>query len=82
MKGENAIDGWTLVHVGSGIALRKLRVKWETAFALMVGMEIFEWHMRKPSGGLGTGLQENESPRNIATDLAAGALGFWIANRL
>jgi hypothetical protein len=83
--GEAPFDRWSLVHVGSGIALGLVFADW-TGFlivvALLVGYEALEGILRhiKPDPN-GKGLFEYESWPNIIADVLVGLAGF-VAIRL
>ena len=74
-KGEQALDGWSFVHFGAGLALGLAPIGWWTATALVVGYEGLEALLRRIKLEDG-GLFEYESWANIAADVVLGLLGF------
>lgn len=80
--GELPFDRWTLVHVGSGLALGFLLDSFLVVLALLIGYEALEGVLRhiKPDPN-GKGLFEYESWPNIIADVLMGQAGF-VAVRL
>jgi hypothetical protein len=81
MRGEAAFDAWSLVHLVSGVVMRRMGFRFHNALALMIATEIIEAKLRIKSGGLGAGMQEHESPKNIAGDLLFGGIGWMIGGK-
>lgn len=80
-RGEAALDAWTWVHVGSGVALGVLLRSWWVVLALLVAYEAFEGVLRRIKLEEG-GLFEYESWPNIVADVVAGMAGFAAARLL
>ena len=76
-KGEAALDRWSWAHVGTGVALAKVRVGPWVAVLLLVGFDVLEAALRRVNLD-GGGLFEYESPRNIVADVALGVVAFLI----
>lgn len=78
--GEAPLDGWSIVHLGAGLAVGLVVRNPLLALALIVAYEAFEGGLRrvKPRGA-GKGLFEHESWTNIRHDVLFGTLGWLFA---
>ncbi len=76
--GAAALDGWTVVHVGAGLALGALGISPWLGVGALVAFEVFEAFLRRGRAG-GGGLFEPESARNVGGDIAAGLFGLYLA---
>lgn len=81
-KGEAALDWWSFIHLGAGLALGLLRIDWLWAVVLVVGFEGLEAILRlvKPRRMHGKGLFEHESWPNIVADVIIGLGGFALVH--
>lgn len=82
--GEPPLDGWSIIHLLSGMGLGViLRADWFWfALLILVAYEGFEALLRrvKPRGG--KGVFEYESWSNIGYDVLFGAIGWLFAQGL
>jgi hypothetical protein len=77
-----AIDPWTAVHAGAGLALGLLEVGALPTAVLGVGYELVEQLVeRDPSGRRLFGASKPESGANVAVDLAVYGLAWWLGRR-
>lgn len=81
-QNDAALDPWTAVHFGAGMAMGLLGVRFGPAIALALGYEIAEqvaerneWGSRffKTSGP--------ESAANVVCDTAIYAVAWWLGRR-
>lgn len=79
-KKISPIDGWTVVHVGTGAAAHAAGIKPVTYLALSIVYELLEFELEYPRGSPIFGTKTPESRGNMAVDVLAGALGYWIAS--
>lgn len=70
---QDPVDGWTLVHFGSGALLGALGFDFHTTLKLLILWEIIEPHIW-PGW--------NESPENQVVDVIAGMLGWFVVQLL
>jgi len=73
------IDGWTLAHFATGVALAAFRISRPVAYAIIIGTEIVEFFLRRIPRAVGF---FGESQQNIAADLLFSALGFELVKGL
>ena len=72
------IDGWTIIHCMSGAILGFLGLPLIWAITLLCGWEVVEpW-----AWGWLTGRVDYESRGNVALDVWAGCLGWYLAQIL
>ncbi len=64
--GDAPLDGWTFLHLASGVALARIGINREVAYGLIAGVEIAELVLRRRLPFF------RESFANIAADIAAG----------
>ncbi|HLF15944.1 MAG TPA: hypothetical protein VI796_00715 [Candidatus Thermoplasmatota archaeon] len=75
--GHAALDLWSLVHLGAGVALGLLGTVWWLAFLLLVAFEALEGILRRVKRHGGGGLFEYESWPNVLADIAIGMVGWY-----
>lgn len=78
--GDAALDAWSWVHFGSGLALGVVLSSWWLAFLALAAFEVVEALLRRVGRG-GKGLFEHESWANVAADLVIGMLGWMLTAR-
>lgn len=77
-----ALDPWTVVHLGMGLAAGLVDLHRETAFGAAVAYEVVEqFFERSRSGQEFFETSGPESLANVAADLGAFALGYWLGER-
>lgn len=77
-----ALDPWTVVHLGSGMALGLVGVGFLPSAALAVGYEIAEQLAeRKKWGSKFFRTSGPETGVNVAIDLLVFGAGWWIGRR-
>lgn len=77
MRNRAPLDAWTPVHVGAGAVFELAGVAFPLALVMAVGYELAEQVIERSEAGQAFfGTQAPESAANVATDLAAFALGF------
>lgn len=74
VKGVAAIDGWTAVHLASGVGLAAIGASRFMAYGLIILVELLELFART----LGVAFFR-ESARNVAADIAAGIIGYELS---
>ena len=72
------LDGWTLVHIGAGVALGLFKVPRRWAYPLIIGYEIVENVIMRES--MGDFFKEVEGPRNAVSDVVFGIGGYEATN--
>lgn len=78
----SAVDPWTMVHFGSGLAMGLLDFRFETAAALNVGYEIVEnVAQRAPVGQKFFGVSTPEHPVNALVDIVVVMGGWYLGRR-
>lgn len=77
-RNQDFADAWTWVHLGSGALAAVLGVPVGLFAAGSVAYEILEQYLEQDSKNP-FGTQTPESGVNVLGDLAANALGYWLA---
>lgn len=78
----SAIDPWTVVHFGSGLAMGLLDLSFGTAAALNVGYEVVEnVAQRADVGQRFFGVSTPEHPVNALTDIVVVMAGWYLGRR-
>lgn len=80
---REAVDAWTLVHVGVGILAGAMRVPFRTAMGLAVVYEVLEQGIERTEAGQQFfGSDGPESFINAATDVVVFAVGHKVGGAL
>jgi hypothetical protein len=78
-QNQAAIDPWTVVHFGTGLALGLLNAPASAAAALGVGYEIAEQAFEDSDFGQRFfNISGPETFPNVVVDLAVYGLGWWL----
>lgn len=80
-QNQAAMDPWTIVHLGSGVALGLLGAKFLPTFAAGIAYEVGEQAFEGSS--VGRQLFETSGPEtftNSVVDMVVYTLGWWIGS--
>jgi len=74
-----ALDPWTLVHLGAGLALGLMAVPRSTALGAAIGYEVVEQFVERSQPGREFfNTKHAERPANAIVDVAVFAVGYWL----
>lgn len=78
-----AIDPWTVVHFGTGLAAGLLRAPFGPSMAVATGYEVFEHAFESSELGQKVfgSLSGPETPANVAVDLIVFGVGWWLGDK-
>ena len=78
-QNEAALDPWTVVHLGAGLALGLMDVDRDKAMGAALGYEAVEQYVERQAWGRDLfNTRRAESLANAAVDLAAFGVGYWL----
>jgi hypothetical protein len=78
---RSALDPWSLVHAGAGVAAAAVNMNPWLFIALATGYEVFEFQLEYPSGSPIFGTKRPEWRLNMTADLAV-AFSAYVLTRL
>ncbi len=81
-QNEAAIDPWTVVHFGFGLASGLMGISWPVTMLAAAAYEVFEQGLERSE--FGQDLFETSGPENlpnVVIDLGVYGLGVWLGKR-
>lgn len=77
-----AIDPWTVVHFGLGLAAGLMNMRFGTTLAANVGFELAESYFQRSEFGQRLfAVSSPENPVNTLADIAVVQLGWWLGRK-
>lgn len=78
----DAVDSWTLVHLGTGLISGLIGLPFWAAISVATAYEVVEYMHEWPKGSILFGSKQPESPANVAVDMLAFSAGWGIGARV
>ena len=79
---RSLFDKWTPAHIAAGMLASHLGISFQAYAVIALGYEIGESQLEAPGGSRVFGTKRPETKKNVAGDMGAGFLGYYLATEM